>query len=57
MSEIDAPHREKHEIRGHQLIIETGELAKQSDGSALISYGDTVVLATAVASKRERKRP
>ncbi|GBE36501.1 polyribonucleotide nucleotidyltransferase [bacterium BMS3Bbin07] len=55
MSEIDAPHREKHEIRGHQLIIETGELAKQSDGSALISYGDTVVLATAVASKRERK--
>ncbi|HEC98470.1 MAG TPA: polyribonucleotide nucleotidyltransferase [Nitrospirae bacterium] len=55
MSEIDAPHREQHEIRGHQLIIETGELAKQSDGSVLISYGDTVVLATAVASKRERK--
>ncbi len=55
MAEIDAPHREKHEIRGHQLIIETGELAKQSDGSVLISYGDTVVLATAVASKRERK--
>ncbi|GMT46740.1 MAG: polyribonucleotide nucleotidyltransferase [bacterium] len=55
MSEIDAPHREKHEIRGQQLIIETGELAKQSDGSVLISYGDTVVLATAVASKRERK--
>jgi polyribonucleotide nucleotidyltransferase len=55
MSEINAPHREQHEIRGHQLIIETGELAKQSDGSVLISYGDTVVLATAVASKRERK--
>ncbi len=55
MPEINAPHREKHEIRGHQLIIETGELAKQSDGSVLISYGDTVVLATAVASKRERK--
>ncbi|VAX28942.1 Polyribonucleotide nucleotidyltransferase [hydrothermal vent metagenome] len=55
MSGIDAPHREKHEIREQQLIIETGELAKQSDGSALISYGDTVVLATAVASKRERK--
>ncbi len=63
MSEIDAPqycaetapYREKHEIREHQLVIETGELAKQSDGSALISYGDTVVLATAVAAKRERK--
>ncbi len=55
MSEMDVPHREKLEIREHQLIIETGELAKQSDGSALISYGDTVVLATAVASKRERK--
>jgi len=63
MSDIEAPqycaetvpYREEHEIRGHQLIIETGELAKQSDGSALISYGDTVVLATAVAAKRERK--
>ena len=62
MSEVDTeqlstetqPHREELEIRGQKLVIETGELAKQSDGAALIRYGDTVVLATAVADERER---
>lgn len=39
------------EIRGKQLLIETGEIAKQSDGSVVVRYGDTVVLATAVAAK------
>ena len=33
------------------LSLETGKLAKQADGAVLIRYGDTVVLATAVASK------
>ncbi len=39
------------EIRDKQLLIETGEIAKQSDGSVVVRYGDTVVLATAVAAK------
>ncbi len=39
------------EIKGKQLLIETGEIAKQSDGSVVVRYGDTVVLATAVAAK------
>ncbi|MBD3290121.1 polyribonucleotide nucleotidyltransferase [candidate division KSB1 bacterium] len=33
------------------LSIETGRLAKQANGAALVSYGETVILATAVASK------
>ncbi|NOY65427.1 MAG: polyribonucleotide nucleotidyltransferase [Nitrospirae bacterium] len=43
------------DIRGKKLIIETGELAKQADGSAVVRYGDTVILATAVAEKRIRE--
>ncbi|MBI5379311.1 MAG: polyribonucleotide nucleotidyltransferase, partial [Nitrospirae bacterium] len=34
-----------------QLVIETGRVARQADGAALVRYGDTVVLVTAVASK------
>ncbi|MET0282178.1 MAG: polyribonucleotide nucleotidyltransferase [Steroidobacteraceae bacterium] len=33
------------------VTIETGELARQADGSVLVSMGDTVVLVTAVARK------
>jgi polyribonucleotide nucleotidyltransferase len=43
------------EIKGKKLLIETGEIAKQSDGSVVLRYGDTVVLATAVASKSARE--
>ncbi len=42
-------------IRDKKLIIETGELAKQADGSAVVRFGDTVILATAVAEKRSRE--
>ncbi len=37
------------------LILETGRLAKQASGAVRISYGDTVVLATAVASSEPRE--
>jgi polyribonucleotide nucleotidyltransferase len=36
----------------HQITIETGELARQANGSVLVSMGDTVVLVTAVARKQ-----
>lgn len=39
------------EIAGRKLRLETGRMAKLADGAVLASYGDTVVLATAVASK------
>lgn len=38
-------------LGGRDLIIETGTLAKQANGSVTVRYGDTVVLATAVMSK------
>jgi len=43
------------EIKGKRLVIETGEIAKQSDGAVVLRYGDTVVLATAVAAKKPRE--
>ncbi len=39
------------EVAGRLLRLETGRMARQADGAVLASYGDTMVLATAVASK------
>ncbi|RPI18272.1 MAG: polyribonucleotide nucleotidyltransferase [Ignavibacteriae bacterium] len=39
------------EIGGKLLKIETGKLARQANGSILVTYGETVVLCTAVASE------
>jgi polyribonucleotide nucleotidyltransferase len=39
------------EFHGRPLSIEVGRLAKQADGAALVQYGETVVLVTAVAAK------
>jgi len=39
------------ELAGRTLRLETGRMAKQADGAILASYGDTVVLATAVSSQ------
>ncbi len=44
----------KAEIGGKTLSIKTGKLAKQSSGSALVTYGDTAVLAC-VTSASESK--
>jgi polyribonucleotide nucleotidyltransferase len=45
----------KHEVAvelagGKRLTFETGRMAKQASGAALVTQGDSVVLATAVAS-------
>ncbi len=37
----------KADFAGKELIIETGQLAKQAGGSCTVRYGDTVVLAAA----------
>jgi len=37
-----------------ELIIETGKLAKQADGAAVVTYGETVLIVTAVASNSTR---
>ncbi len=50
----------KHEVAvelagGKRLVFETGRMAKQASGAALVSTGETVVLATAVASPDMRE--
>src|ERR1043165_3805929 len=39
---------------GKQLTIETGKLAKQAGGSAIVRYADNVVLATATSNQEPR---
>ncbi len=43
------------DVKGKSLSLETGRFAKQADGSVIVRYGDTVVLATAVAKKDARE--
>ena len=38
-------------FRGRQIIVETGELAKQTNGSVLVRYGDTAILTATIMSK------
>ncbi|PKM76366.1 MAG: polyribonucleotide nucleotidyltransferase [Firmicutes bacterium HGW-Firmicutes-15] len=43
-------HKYQIDIAGRPLVVEVGQVAKQANGSALVRYGDTVVLVTATAS-------
>ncbi|MGK5083806.1 polyribonucleotide nucleotidyltransferase [Bdellovibrionota bacterium FG-1] len=47
-------HRVSCEMGGKTLTIETGKMARQADGSVLVSYGDTRVLATVCCAKEPR---
>ena len=38
----------------HTVVLETGEIARQSSGAVVVSMGDTVVLATVVAQKEAK---
>lgn len=40
---------------GRGITVETGEIAKQADGAAIIRYGDTVTLSTACASNQAKE--
>ncbi|HBI15748.1 MAG TPA: polyribonucleotide nucleotidyltransferase [Desulfobulbaceae bacterium] len=42
------------EIGGKVITFETGKLAKQTDGSVVVSCGDSIVLVTVVAEKAEK---
>ncbi|MDG1417257.1 MAG: polyribonucleotide nucleotidyltransferase [Maricaulis sp.] len=44
-------HTETMEWAGRTLTIETGRVARQATGSVMVTYGDTIVLATAVGMK------
>ena len=43
------------ELAGRKLVVETGKLAQLANGSALVRYGDTVILSTATASATPRE--
>lgn len=43
------------ELAGRPLIVETGEVLGQTNGAAVIRYGDTTVLANATASEKPRE--
>jgi polyribonucleotide nucleotidyltransferase len=44
------------QLGSQKLAIETGKLAKQAHGAAVVQFGDTVVLATAVEGEEEEGR-
>ena len=48
-------HRKELVWGGRKLTLETGRIARQADGAVLASYGDTVVLCTAVAQRQPRE--
>ncbi len=43
--------RKSMEWGGHTLTLETGRIARQANGSVLVTYGETVVLCTVTAAK------
>jgi polyribonucleotide nucleotidyltransferase len=45
---------EEIEWGGRKLTLETGRVARQADGAVLATYGETVVLATAVGAREPR---
>src|SRR3989338_535607 len=50
-----SPIRREIQWAGRTLAIELGRLAQQTNASAVVQYGDTVVLATVVLSKTVRE--
>jgi polyribonucleotide nucleotidyltransferase len=44
----------KEEIGGRTLSIQTGKVAKQASGGAVVQYGDTMVLVTVVSAQEEK---
>src|SRR6201995_5421594 len=48
-------HKESFEWGGRTLTLETGKIARQADGSVLATYGETVVLATAVGASAAKE--
>ncbi len=41
---------ESIKLGNHDLIVETGKVAKQADGSVVVRYGDTMLLVAAVSA-------
>ncbi|MCC6429706.1 MAG: polyribonucleotide nucleotidyltransferase [Gemmatimonadaceae bacterium] len=50
-------HRIERTFAGRQLVIETGRMAKQAAGSAVVQFGDTMVLAAVTVSENQSPLP
>jgi polyribonucleotide nucleotidyltransferase len=48
-------HSMQIDIHGQPFSIETGKVAKQADGSVVVRFGDSMVLASVVAAKSARE--
>jgi polyribonucleotide nucleotidyltransferase len=48
-------HRSSIPVGTRSLDVEIGKIARQADGAAVVRYGDTVVLATAVFAKEPKE--
>src|SRR6201996_1282774 len=46
--------RKELEWGGRKLVLETGKIARQADGAVMISYGETIVLCTAVGVRSSK---
>jgi polyribonucleotide nucleotidyltransferase len=46
---------EKIKLGDKDLIVETGKVAKQADGSVVVRYGDTMILVTAVSARTAKE--
>jgi polyribonucleotide nucleotidyltransferase len=51
---MNKPMKKSVMVGDKELTIETGRMAKQADGSTVVRYGDTMVLATAVSAKEKK---
>ncbi len=47
-------YRKEIDWGGRRLVLETGKIARQADGAVMVTYGETVVLVTAVGVKQAK---
>ena len=44
----------KFQYGQHEVVLETGEIARQASGAVLVTVEDTVILATVVGAKNAK---
>src|SRR5918998_6359777 len=49
--------RVERDFASRRLVIETGRMAKQAAGSAVVQFGDTIVLAAVTVSENQSTLP
>lgn len=47
--------KESIKLGNRELVVETGKVAKQADGSVIVQYGETMLLVTAVSARTAKE--